>query len=264
MQHLKWDLGNLKRGATVVVTLRNQANVLLMDSSNYRSYARGGRHRYIGGLVKRSPLRLAVPRDGHWYVAIDLGGFPGRINASVAVEPAPRGFLPPVRDSGPLSQIRQNTAATAPPPNILGGQTWDVFVSHATEDKEAVARPLATALEGLGVSVWLDEVRLTIGDSLRRKIDQGIRSSRFAVVVFSAAFMSKGWTQYELDGIVTKTVAGEQNLLPIWHNVTKDQIIEYSPSLADKVALSTASTTVDEIAQEIAAVVLPRAVEDGE
>lgn len=261
MQHLKWDLGSVKKGAVVVVTLRNQANVLLMDASNYRSYARGGRAQYIGGLAKTSPVRLAVPRNGHWFVAIDLGGYRGTVNASVAVVPPPRGFLPPVRDSGPLSEIRQNTEATPPPPGVLGGQTWDVFVSHASEDKETIARPLASALEALGVTVWLDEVRLTIGDSLRRKIDQGIRSSRFAVVVFSASFMTKGWTQYELDGIVTKTVAGEQNLLPIWHNVTKDQIVSYSPSLADKVALSTASHTVDEIAREIAAVVSPETEE---
>ena len=118
-----------------------------------------------------------------------------------------------------------------------------------------MARPLAAALEARGVSVWLDEVEVKIGDSLRRKIDQGIRSSRFATVVFSAAFFAKGWTQYELDGIVTMSVAGEQNLLPIWHNVTKDEIVAHSPSLADKVARSTSTHTVDEIAEEIASVV---------
>ena len=62
----------------------------------------------------------------------------------------------------------------------------------------------------------------------------------------------KGWPNYELDGIVTRTVSGEQLLLPIWHNISKDEVQEYSPSLADKVARSTATHTVEEIASEIA------------
>ncbi len=256
MEHVKHDLGQLRKGSTVVVQLGNQANVLLMDASNYRTYAsgRGGQFRYFGGLQTRSPARLPVPNDGHWYVAIDLGGYAGQIRSGVAVEPPPAGFLPPMRDAESLTQIRRNMAAT-PPPDVLGRQIHDVFVSHASEDKETVARPLAAALDGLGVTVWLDELQLTIGDSLRRSIDRGIRSSRFAAVVFSASFFTKGWTQYELDGIVTRTVAGEQNLLPIWHNVTKDDVLRYSPSLADKLARSTATHTIDEIAREIAAVV---------
>ena len=258
MEHVKYDLGQLPKGSTVVVQLGSQANVLLMDASNYRTYTSGrrGQFRYYGGLQQRSPARLRVPNDGHWYVAIDLGGYSGQIRSGVAVEPPPRGFLPPMRDSDAdsLAQIRRNTAAT-PPPDVLGGQIHDVFVSHASEDKDAVARPLAAALDGLGVTVWLDELKLAIGDSLRRSIDRGIRSSRFAVVVFSGSFFTKGWTQYELDGIVTRTVAGEQNVLPIWHNVTKDDVMAYSPSLADKLARSTATHTIDEIAREIAAVV---------
>ncbi|WP_224290945.1 toll/interleukin-1 receptor domain-containing protein [Streptomyces olivaceus] len=68
---------------------------------------------------------------------------------------------------------------------MLGGQTWDVFISHASEDKEAVARPLRNALTKLGVTVWLDEAQMRIGHSLRRKIDEGIRASRFGIVVLS-------------------------------------------------------------------------------
>jgi hypothetical protein len=89
VEHIKWDLGSLKRGSVVEVQLRNQANVLLLDSSNYRNYARGNRARYYGGLAKSSPVRLAVPRDGHWLLAIDLGGHAGRIDANVAVQPRP-------------------------------------------------------------------------------------------------------------------------------------------------------------------------------
>ena len=71
-------------------------------------------------------------------------------------------------------------------------------------------------------------------------------------MVLSPAFVDKGWTNYELDGIVTRTISGEQILLPIWHNITKQEVIDFSPSLANKVARSTGMHTVGEIAEEIA------------
>ena len=129
---------------------------------------------------------------------------------------------------------------------------YDVFISHASEDKDDVARPLAEALRNNGLSVWYDEFELKIGDSLRRKIDKGIANSNFGVIVISRDFINKGWTNYELDGLITKTVNGEQTMLPVWHNVTKREVINYSPSLADKLARSTTDFTVEEIADEIA------------
>lgn len=99
--------------------------------------------------------------------------------------------------------------------------------------------------------MWYDEFELRIGDSLRRKIDNGLAHSRFGVVVLSRSFFAKGWTNYELDGLVTRTISGEQILLPIWHEITKQELINYSPSLADKVARSTGTHTIDEIAKEI-------------
>jgi hypothetical protein len=73
--------------------------------------------------------------------------------------------------------------------------------------------------------VWYDEFELRIGDSLRRKIDMGLAKSRFGVVVLSRAFFGKGWTNYELDGIFTRAVSGEQVILPIWHEITKKEVI---------------------------------------
>ena len=114
-----------------------------------------------------------------------------------------------------------------------------------------MVRPLAHALSDGGLKVWYDEFELRIGDSLRRKIDTGLSRSRFGVVVLSRSFFSKGWTNYELDGLVTRSVTGEQILLPIWHDITKQELMEFSPSLADKVARSTATHTIEEIAREI-------------
>ena len=257
MEHQRYDLGNVKKGSTVVVTLKNQANVQLMTSSQYNDYKSGRRYRYHGGRVTRSPFRITVPSTGRWIVAIDLGDQGGRITSSVDVQPPPRGYLPTARSAqnNPASQVALRDDPEDPDGDVLGGQTWDVFISHASEDKDAVARPLRDALARRGITVWLDEAQMRIGHSLRRKIDEGIRSSRFGVVVLSESFFRKGWTNHELDGLVTRNVADEQSLLPIWHDLDADQVRAFSPSLADKVALSTREYDIEEIAEQIAEVV---------
>lgn len=80
--------------------------------------------------------------------------------------------------------------------------------------------------------------------------------SKFGIVVISRSFIKKGWTNYELDGLMTKAISGQQILLPIWHDITKQEVIDYSPSLADKVARNTSQETVEEIAEEIAELIL--------
>lgn len=130
----------------------------------------------------------------------------------------------------------------------------DVFISHASEDKDDIVRPLAELLREKGFDVWYDEFQLKVGDSLRRSIDQGLAKSRFGIVVLSPAFFAKNWPQYELDGLVQKEMEGSKVILPIWHKVSKSEVIGYSPSLADKLALNTATATLDEIADQIAEV----------
>ena len=78
------------------------------------------------------------------------------------------------------------------------------------------------------------------------------------MVVLSPAFFAKGWTNHELDGLVSRTVAGEQTMLPIWHEVSPDDVRGYSASLADKLALNTAEVSISEIAEQIADAVLDK------
>jgi len=247
MKFTHYDLGNCRGGEIIEVTLRGSAaNVRLMDSSNFRSYRAGRKHRYYGGLVKRSPWRVQIPRSGHWHITVDMAGLRGTVRSSIRQLPGP---LPAAREV-PLASV-PSLLREPVPASDADDRSFDVFISHASEDKDEVVRPLAHALQAGGLTVWYDEFELRIGDSLRRKIDHGLARSRFGIVVFSKAFLSKGWTNYELDGIVTKSVSGEQLLLPIWHNVTKKEIMDFSPSLADKVARSTSIHTVEEIAEEI-------------
>ena len=252
MRFTYYDLGQRKSGETVEITLKgNAANVQLLDSSNFSSYRSGRNHRYYGGLAKKSPVRLKIPRSGHWHVAIDMQGLRGNVRSSARVLPS---ALPPLREirQPPLSQVPSLVQNTPPDSSPDTAKEYDVFIAHASEDKEAVVRALAHALRAERLVVWYDEFELRIGDSLRRKIDHGLATSRFGIVVLSQAFIGKGWTNYELDGIVTRSVDGQQILLPIWHNISKDEVSAYSPSLADKIARSTGTHSVEEIAAEIA------------
>lgn len=127
-------------------------------------------------------------------------------------------------------------------------RTWDVFISHASEDKDSFVRPLAAALANLGGSVWYDEFSLRIGDSLSRSIDKGLAGSRFGIVVVSQAFLRKPWPEYELRGLVAREVGEDRIILPIWHGVSRQQILEFSPPLADKVALDTRDLSAQDVA----------------
>ncbi len=128
---------------------------------------------------------------------------------------------------------------------------YHFFICHASEDKDEFVRPLAEALIKFGAKVWYDEFQLKVGDSLRRSIDKGLKNSKYGVVILSANFFSKNWPQYELDGLVTKEISGEKVVLPIWHKVSKDEVLQYSPSLADKVALNTSIASAEEIAEKL-------------
>ena len=256
MKFIHHRLGHVAGGSVVEVTLKGGAsNVRLMDQSNFNNYKAGRRHQYHGGLARKSPVRLRVPRSGTWHVTVDMQGLRGTARSGIRVIPAEALKPLPAINEGSLrdlpSLVRNVTQEQVPGVEAPDERVFDVFISHTSEDKDEVVRPLATALRDAGLKVWYDEFELRIGDSLRRKIDKGLASSRFGVVVLSRDFFGRGWPEYELDGLVTRTVSGEQVLLPVWHNVTKREVMDHSPPLADRVARSTATHTVEEIAAEI-------------
>ncbi|HUP61748.1 MAG TPA: toll/interleukin-1 receptor domain-containing protein [Thermoanaerobaculia bacterium] len=117
---------------------------------------------------------------------------------------------------------------------------WDVFISHASEDRGAVARPLADILAATGIRVWLDETELRVGDSLREKIDDGLSRSQFGVVILSPSFFGKQWPKAELDGLIAREKVNTKVILPIWHDLNVDLVRSYSPILAGRLAVSTA------------------------
>jgi len=128
---------------------------------------------------------------------------------------------------------------------------YDAFISHASEDKYEIVRPLAGILKEYGFRVWYDEFNLEVGDSLRKSIDSGLVNSRYGIVIISPDFLRKNWTEYELNSLVAKEIDGEKVILPIWHRVTKKDVMSYSPMLADKYALNTSNEPLDLIAKKL-------------
>ena len=133
------------------------------------------------------------------------------------------------------------------------GEEYDVFVSHAWEDKDSFVNEFVDELRKLGINVWYDQSEIKWGDSMRAKIDNGLRTSKFGIVVLSPDYIKEGkyWTKAELDGLFQLESINGKSLLPIWHNLTKKEVMNFSPIIASKLAMNTASLTPAEIASEM-------------
>jgi len=132
---------------------------------------------------------------------------------------------------------------------------YDVFICHASEDKKEFVKPLADVLVAQNLKVWYDEFELTLGDSLREKIDYGLANSTYGVVVLSEAFFAKKWTKEELDGLVARqTSEGKKVILPVWHKVGYEDVKKFSPILAGKLAAKSEDGLEAVVAQVIAVV----------
>ncbi len=105
---------------------------------------------------------------------------------------------------------------------------WDFFISHATIDKEAVARPLADELKRLGRQVWYDETEITAGMDLAEAIAFGTQASLFGVLVVSDAFFGREWTESEL-----KALSGK-NLFIVLHGIDVQHLERMRPELAQR------------------------------
>jgi hypothetical protein len=135
---------------------------------------------------------------------------------------------------------------------------YDAFISHASEDKNDFVRKLAKKLADNNLAIWYDEFSLKLGDSLRSSIDYGLKNSKYGIVVFSPNFFNKKWTEWELNGLVQLQMKSKRSrILPIWHNIDKEQILAFSPSLADIVSINSSLGT-DFVAKKIIEVIKPK------
>jgi hypothetical protein len=156
--------------------------------------------------------------------------------------------------SSHLPQRQKESVAPSKESNRGNSFKYDVFICHASEDKDSFVRVLAEKLSSKDLTVWYDEFTLSLGDSLRRSIDYGLAKSRYGVVVLSTKFFEKEWPQKELDALVAREGSLDKVILPIWHGVTKKQVQSFSPILADRLSVST-NKGLDHVVNEILSVV---------
>ena len=120
------------------------------------------------------------------------------------------------------------------------GEVRHFFISHAGEDRVDFVDLLVEELTGRGHSIWHSEFELAIGDGLLRRIDEGLRMSRYGVAILSPDFFRKPWPRAELDGLAARSMAeGRKVILPVWHKLGHDEIASHSPVLAGLVGIST-------------------------
>lgn len=134
-----------------------------------------------------------------------------------------------------------------------GSANRDFFICHASEDKVFV-RNLVEALSALGATVWFDEYEILVGDSLRDKIERGLKMSTYGVVVVSPLLIAKkerGWIKRELGGLMARPDHDRPVVLPVWYGTTAAEVADEMPSLADTVALNAAEMKVGEIAVKL-------------
>jgi hypothetical protein len=113
----------------------------------------------------------------------------------------------------------------------------DVFICHASEDKSDVVRPLVNSLQAESITCWVDEGEILWADSITQKVNEGLKISRYVIVVLSKSFMGKNWPKRELYAALNlEASSGEIKVLPllVGDKATRDSIVNELPILNDK------------------------------
>jgi len=127
---------------------------------------------------------------------------------------------------------------------------WDVFISHAWEDKASIARPLANILSRTGLRVWIDAREIKLGDSLSGSINEALANSKYGLVILSPDFLAKEWPKRELAALLAIEMKHGKRVLPVLHNLQFDALLREFPLIADKVCITT-SSGLDTVAAEV-------------
>ncbi|MCA0238726.1 MAG: toll/interleukin-1 receptor domain-containing protein [Bacteroidetes bacterium] len=130
----------------------------------------------------------------------------------------------------------------------------DVFLCHAWEDRQGIAKELHDLLVSNGVSVWFSEKDVALGVPLMRAIDKGLVNSRIGLVLVTPALLQRLPQEGIADKELSALLAREQ-LVPIVHNTTYEALREVSPLLASRSGLSTAEESIADVAAKLAELV---------
>lgn len=128
----------------------------------------------------------------------------------------------------------------------------DLFLCHAWDDRQSSAADLHRQLKANGATVWFSEEDIPLGSLMTREIDKGLRNSRIGIVLVTPALLKS----IRNEGIAEKELAvllNSRRVVPVTHGVTFDELYDVSPMLASHAGLSTADSSLDDVAAKIAA-----------
>jgi RNA-directed DNA polymerase len=98
---------------------------------------------------------------------------------------------------------------------VFGADDYEIFISHASEDKATIARPIFEACQKLGLKAFLDEAHIGWGDSFTTKINNALGAARTVLIVVSSHSVSKPWPIAEINTALSLEVTGEKRVLPV-------------------------------------------------
>lgn len=127
------------------------------------------------------------------------------------------------------------------------------FISHDSRDKQTIAKDIAVGLQKRLCPVWYDEFSLKVGDNLRESIETGIKKCKKCVLIISPNFIdNNGWSKKEFESIFSRELIKNENIfLPVWFNVTKEQVYEYSPGLVNILGLNYSELGLEETCRKL-------------
>jgi hypothetical protein len=117
---------------------------------------------------------------------------------------------------------------------------YDLFISHAGEDKQDTVEPLRAGLIAAGVTSWYDTDEMIVGDHVLQSIVRGIGNCAMGVVVLSPSFFKKSWTITELSLFLSHEKE-RLFVLPVLHGMSINDLREKLTALNANLALEVAT-----------------------
>ena len=151
-----------------------------------------------------------------------------------------------------VKNMEENMIAEDNLKNDVSNDEFDFFISHAYEDKKSFVDEFVKELRELDLKVWYDDNIIPWGGSLREEIDKGLRDSKYGIVILSPNYIEEGkyWTKKELNGLFQKESIEKGKIVPVWYDLNKSDVFNYSPMIADMRAMTSANLTPSEMAAE--------------
>jgi hypothetical protein len=233
MKYLLYDLGEIKEGSMVEISLGYAVNVRVLDEAAYALFKENTAHKFIGGYIERSPYKVGIPSDGHWYVIIDAGSFFGKIKSLVKLfsdRNTDKGVLliqPTVCDLSP-SKVISKTMDFA---EAVSKRKLKVFILHYYKDSSGFAAPLAEALDAKGLPVNYQDYVLEPGNDFEEVIKSGLAKYRFGIFVFSRSLLKIGWKAQAI--VYVKKQISMGSLYPVWNKITRSMVVNHLPDFEE-------------------------------